>query len=163
MNYIIKILISIALIAILFFSGYFTHKAIYKPIESIKIDTMYIHTIDTIKVSQIAYKWAIKTDTVYVPKDTIMYVEQKCYEDTFSTIWISGIDPKIDSIEYCIPKDTIVINTDRTIILPQKKCKSGFTIAVGPNINYGYDFINDNFTPNIGIGITIGWGITISK
>lgn len=161
-----KILVSIGMVVLMatfFVSGFFTHKAIFKPVERIKIDTTYIHTIDTVKVREIAYKWAIRTDTVYIPQDTILYLEQKCYEDTFSTIWISGIEPEIDSIEYRIPKDTVLIEKERTVIMPEKKVRLGQSVTIGLQTGIGYGFGSNRFEPYIGVGISYGFGINWKK
>ena len=143
---------------LVFFVGYDLGKSEVKN-ENIKTitDTIIIHTTDTIKVDTIIYKNKYKLDTLFV-HDTILIKEQKVYQDSFSTIWISGIEPDIDSIQYYIPKDTIIINNQTTIT---KKKKLNFGIGVGGYLGagVGYNPINHNFgllAPEIGVGVIVG-------
>lgn len=133
----------------------------YKPIEGgteVKKDTFYIHHTDTVLKDTIIYKWKKVKDTVYLPKDTQLLVEQKCYEDSLSTIWISGIESDIDSIEYRIPRDTFRIQTEITNTVIEE-IRSGWGITIGFYAGYGgyVDNRQVKLSPEIGIGGTIGW------
>ena len=154
MNYKIYSIILTILSLILFATTvyYATHPQIeYETVT--KYDTTYVHTIDTITVtkSDIVYKNTIVLDTVYL-RDTIKLLEQKIYQDTFSTIFFHGIDSDIDSIEYRIPTDTVKLTIDNTAYVQEKDnfWKNRFTISAG--IFFGYGLIHRQPDAFIGIG-----------
>ena len=124
----------------------------------VKKDTIYIHHTDTVLKDTIIYKWKKVKDTVYLPADTMLFVEQKYYEDSFSAVWISGIEPEIDSIKHFIPRDTVLVNTEITHTIVDE-VRSGFGICLGGYAGYG-GAVKDGqvyVSPEIGIGGTIGW------
>lgn len=108
--------------------------------EITKRDTVVIHTIDTISIEKtnISYRDVIILDTVFV-KDTALFVEQKVFEDSISTIYISGVNPELDSIEYRLPKDTVQIFIEKTNTIQQKESfwHNRFTISAGVFCGYG--------------------------
>lgn len=137
-----------------------------KPVEGhteTHSDTVFIHSKDTLYFPKdsIIYKWKKSTDTLYL-HDTVLVREQKCYQDSFSTIWISGIEPEIDSIIHFIPRDTVLINTETTTTVVQKK-KFGLGVTFGLSAGYGgyYDNGKVGLAPEIGISVVIGPTIII--
>ena len=155
-NYkIFTVLLAILSVVLLFSTVYFaTHQQIeYDTVT--KYDTTYVHTIDTVTVtkSDIVYKNTIVLDTVYL-RDTIKLIEQKIYQDTFSTIFFHGIDAELDSIEYHIPTDTVKLTIDNTVYVQAKDnfWKNRFTISAG--IYAGYGLITKN--PDIYVGVGFG-------
>ena len=155
-NYkIFTVLLAILSVVLLFSTVYFaTHQQIeYDTVT--KYDTTYVHTIDTVTVtkSDIVYKNTIVLDTVYL-RDTIKLIEQKIYQDTFSTIFFHGIDAELDSIEYRIPTDTVKFTIDNTVYVQAKDnfWKNRFTISAG--IYAGYGLITKN--PDIYVGVGFG-------
>ena len=120
-----------------------------------KYDTTYVHTIDTVTVtkSDIVYKNTIVLDTIYL-RDTIKLIEQKIYQDTFSTIFFHGIDCELDSIEYRIPTDTVKFTIDNTVYVQEKDnfWKNRFCITAG--IYAGYGLITKK--PDIYVGLGFG-------
>ena len=147
--------IVLSVVAVLFFCTtvyYATHPQIeYETVT--KCDTTYVHTIDTVTVtkSDIVYKNTIVLDTVYL-RDTIKLIEQKIYQDTFSTIFFHGIDADIDSIEYRIPTDTVKFTIDNTVYVQEKDnfWKNRFTISAG--IFCGYGLVHRQPDVFLGIG-----------
>ena len=134
-----------------------------KPIENgtdVKSDTVYIHKTDTqfIPKDTIIYKWKRVKDTIYLPADTALLVEQKMYKDSLSQIWISGIEPEIDSIRYFIPRDTVLINTEITHTIIEET-KSGFGMCIGGYAGYGGYVKNGmvGVAPEIGLGASFGY------
>ena len=142
MNYykISTVLLAILSVVLLFSTIYYsTNPQIeYKTVT--KCDTTYVHTFDTITVtkSDIVYKNTIVLDTIYL-RDTIKLIEQKIYQDTFSTIFFHGIDAELDSIEYRIPTDTVKLTIDNTVYVQAKDnfWKNRFTISAGIFCGYG--------------------------
>ena len=157
---ILSILGGIVLCVITFFCGRCGNKTVVDE-EIVYHDTTYITHIDTVKVDSIIYKTKIKLDTLYV-HDTLLIREQKEYEDSLSHIWISGIDAEIDSILYTMPEKETIIETE---IIRTIHKKSGWTITIGPYIGVGAALNNNKvyLSPEIGVGVTIGYGWMIEK
>lgn len=131
-----------------------------EPSIETKIDTFYIRKTDTLLVEKPKWKDRIVLDTIYIPSDTILIKEQKVYEDTLSTIWVSGINPLVDSIRYYIPRDTVIINKETTITKTKLK-RNGWAITVGPYIGYGGFYNQQNntlgFGPSVGLSVSVGY------
>ena len=113
-------------------------KVVYDTVT--KNDTILIKSIDTITIekSEIIYRDVHILDTIYI-KDTSLLVEQKVFEDSISTIYISGVNPELDSIEYRLPKDTVQIFTEKiqTVKENDNFWKNRFTISAGVFCGYG--------------------------
>lgn len=123
--------------------------------ETVKNDTTVIHTIDTLILTKkdIIYKETLVLDTIYI-KDTALVVEQKVFEDSISTIYISGVNPELDSIEYRLPKDTVQIFTEKIQTVKEKDnfFKNRFIISAG--IFAGYGLLNRQ--PDVYVGLGFG-------
>lgn len=155
-NYKIFTVLLAILSVVLFFSTVYyatNQKVEYITVE--KSDTVEIHTIDTLTVTNkdIIYKETIILDTIYL-KDTSLFVEQKVYCDSISTIYISGVNPEIDSIEYRIPKDTVQIYTEKIQTVKEKDnfFKNRFVVTAG--VYAGYGLLNRK--PDIYVGLGFG-------
>lgn len=90
-----------------------------------------------------------KTDTIikYIERDSIeveIPIFQKEYEDSTYHAWISGYEPKLDSI-YVFQKTEFI--TIETMIKQKQKYWH-----IGPTIGYGYS--SRGFTPFIGVSLT---------
>ena len=127
----------------------------------VKIDTLYFTKYDTVYVPKIQWKEKIKEvkiiDTVYVSKDTFLEVTQKHYEDSIASIYISGIEPELDSVRYFLPTKEVCIKKE---IQTTKYKKSGLVFSIGLYCGYG-GAINNGvlfMSPEIGVGGSIGWG-----
>lgn len=142
---------------VLFFSTvyYYNNQQIeYRTVEN--TDTIFVHTVDTVKVnnSEIIYRDVHILDTIYI-KDTAMLFEQKVFEDSISTIYISGVNPELDSIEYRIPRDTLIVSKEiiQTVKEKDNFFKNRFMIAAGAFAGYG--LINKQPDVFLGIGCAI--------
>lgn len=157
-NYIIGILILIAAILM----GYIFILGNNNPPTDVKYliqrDTVVVYHIDTVKVEKIKYKERLALDTIYI-KDTILVKEQKVYCDSLSQIYISGIDPAIDSIKYFINRDTVFVNNniEKSIINKEKPRKVHIALTAG--YYAGYNLINQRFYTGPGAGISITYNI----
>lgn len=125
------------------------------------IDTVVVR--DTLRievpVEKIKYRDRKVVDTLYLqtPQDTTpLPIEEKVYEDSISTIQISGIQPQIDKIEYHIPQQTIYV--DKVVEVPQVKkwYEDRFVISAG--VYTGYSPIYNNFDVIVGFGIGVRLG-----
>lgn len=134
------VLLAILSVVLFFSTIYYATNPQVEYRETIKNDTIVIHTVDTVKVtnSDIIYKETIVLDTVYI-KDTALVVEQKVFEDSISTIYISGVNPELDSIEYRLPKDTVQIYTEKIQTVKEQESfwHNRFTISAGLFAGYG--------------------------
>lgn len=158
-NYkIFTVLLIILSVVLLFSTVYFaTNPQIeYKTVT--KYDTTYVHTIDTVTVtkSDIVYKNTIVLDTIYL-RDTIKLIEQKIYQDTFSTIFFHGIDAELDSIEYRIPTDTVKFTIDNTVYVQEKDnfWKNRFVVTAGVYAGYGLITKNPDIYVGLGFGVRL--------
>lgn len=124
--------------------------------ETIKNDTTVIHSVDTLILTKkdIIYKETLVLDTVYII-DTALVVEQKVFEDSISTIYISGVNPELDSIEYRLPKDTVQIYTEKIQTVKEQESfwHNRFTISAG--VFAGYGLINRKPDIFLGIGCAV--------
>lgn len=71
-------------------------------VEKVTVDTVYNHSIDTIVRYVPRYITRKVVDTLYITKDSIIYlpITQKHYnEPNAYDVWVSGYDPKLDSIK----------------------------------------------------------------
>lgn len=132
-----------------------------KEVNIKSIDTVVVR--DTLRVEvpveKIVYKDRKVVDTLYLqtPQDTTpLPIEQKIYEDSISTIQISGYKPQIDKIEYHIPQQTIYV--DKVIEVPQVKkwYEDRFIISAG--VYTGYSPIYNNFDVIVGFGVGVRLG-----
>lgn len=123
--------------------------------EITKRDTVVIHTIDTISIEKtnISYRDVIILDTVFV-KDSALFVEQKTYQDSISTIHFQGINAFIDSIEYRIPRDTVQIFIEKTNTIQQKESFWHNRFVVTAGVYAGYGLINRK--PDVYVGLGFG-------
>lgn len=89
-------------------------------------------------------------DTVLLPGDTITMeipVEQKRYDDSLYTAYVSGYRPQLDSIRLHLPS-TITETTITQRIAPPR-------LSIGIQTGAGYGIINHK--PDIYLGIGVQW------
>lgn len=128
-------------------------KVVYDTVT--KNDTILIKSIDTITVMKkdIEYRDVIVLDTIYIA-DTSLIFEQKIYQDTISTVYISGIEANLDSIYYRIPRDTIQILTEKIQTVKEKESFWHNRFVVTAGVYAGYGLINRK--PDIYVGLGFG-------
>ena len=120
------------------------------PKTVVERDTTIIVKNDTIVVSKPIEleKTIIRYDTI--TKDTILTYEQKTYGDSNYVAYISGHDPRLDSINiFC--KDTI-----RTITITneveKKQSWASRHLGWGITLGGGYGLVNQKFDLFVGVG-----------
>lgn len=152
LNNLIKIIIIISLLVIIFLLGRCSAK-IVNELTKISSDTVFVHSTDTITIKKDSIVEHTRTlqiiDTVIL-KDTILLVENKLYQDSFSNIWFSGINASIDSIQYFIPTDTVFI----TETVTNKRSRWNLSIQTGIGANYDIIHKTVDVGPYIGIGVS---------
>lgn len=128
---------------------------IVKTDSVVRTETIYVK----VSVEKIKYRDRKIVDTLYLPtpQDTTpLPIEKKVYDDSISTIQISGIQPKIDKIEYHIPQKTVYV--DKVVEVPQVKkwYEDRFIFSAG--VYTGYSPIYNNFDVIVGFGIGVRLG-----
>ena len=157
MNYykIYSVILTVLSVVLLATTIYYSNnkKVVYETVT--KNDTIVIHSFDTITIEKtnISYRDVIVLDTIYI-EDTALVVEQKVYCDSLSTIYISGVNPELDSIEYRLPRDTIQIEIEKIQTVKEKDnfFKNRFVVTAG--VYAGYGLLNRK--PDIYVGLGFG-------
>ena len=159
MNYkITTILLTVLSVILIATTIYYANNTQLKYETVTKNDTIIIHSFDTITIEKtnISYRDIIVLDTVFI-KDTSLVVEQKVFEDSISTIYISGVNPELDSIEYRIPKDTVIVNSEIVHTVQQKESfwQNRFTISAGIFCGYGLTTHKPDVFVGVGCAVRI--------
>ena len=158
MNYfkISTVLLAILSVVLFFSTVYYATNPQIEYRETVKNDTILIKSTDTITIEKtnISYRDIIVLDTLFV-KDTSLVVEQKVFEDSISTIFISGVNPELDSIKYRLPKDTVIVNSEivHTVQKQDSFWKNRFTISAG--LFGGYGLIHRQPDVFLGVGCAV--------
>lgn len=125
------------------------------------IDTIVVR--DTLRievpVEKIKYRDRKVVDTLYLPtpQDTTpLPIEQKHYQDSISDIYISGIQPQIDKIEYHIPQQTIYVDKVVEVEKPKSFWEDRFIFTVGVYGGYGIISKQPDIFIGAGVGIRLG-------
>lgn len=151
-----SVILTVLSIVLLSLTIYYANNKKVEYRETIKRDTTVIHSVDTLILTKkdIVYKETLVLDTIYI-KDTAMLFEQKVFEDSLSTIYISGVNPELDSIEYRLQKDTVKILTETTNTTIQKDnfWKNRFVVSAG--LFAGYGLINRQPDVFLGVGCAV--------
>lgn len=125
------------------------------------IDTVVVR--DTLRIEipfeKIKYKDRKVVDTLYLPtpQDTTpLPIEEKVYEDSISTIQISGYKPQIDKIEYHIPQKIVYVDKVVEVSQTKKWYEDRFIFSAG--VYTGYSPIYNNFDVIVGFGVGVRLG-----
>lgn len=103
-----------------------TGRAVFVPYIVERTDTLHDH------------------DTISVP----VPIEQKRYDDSLYTAWVSGYQPQLDSITLHQPE--VVTTIERTIVKPAPR------LSIGPSVGAGVS-ITGQQQAGIFVGFTLQW------
>lgn len=159
-----KYLYIISVIALLLIAFYFfvllkndnSEEVKTKVVERVKIDTLKI--FDTIRINKpvLVRVTTLRKDTIYLTKDVyidsskvVIPIEQKIYNDSSYTAFVSGYSANLDSIHIRSP--TTIINREIERIITQTKIKR-FNIGVIGGLGYG--FTSKKIEPFVGFGLS---------
>lgn len=152
------VLLAILSVVLFFSTIYYANNQQVEYKEITQTDTILIKSIDTITIEKtnISYRDIIVLDTVFI-KDTAMLFEQKRYDDSISTIYISGIEANLDSIFYRLPKDTVIVSSEKIQTVKEKDnfFRNRFVVTAG--VYAGYGLLTHK--PDVFIGL--GFGIRL--
>lgn len=141
-------------------------KSLQKELDAYKnasADTVVVTHIDTIFSEKPVpvYKYISRTEFVKIPSDSVridtvkelvfLPREYLVYKDSTYRAVVSGIEPRLDSIEIYRPTIT---NTITKTVVQKRKTRWGLGLQAG----YGYN--GKDFKPYIGIGVqynVIAW------
>lgn len=128
----------------------------------VRTDTLH----DTVIVREPVFvtERAVRTDTVWLPvvrtrtdtvllrsdglKDSVLAVvpiTQKVYADSTYKAWVSGYNPKLDSIR--VYRRTVVTTKTETVVRKRR-------IGIGVQAGYGYGFRYGGLEPYVGLGVS---------
>lgn len=128
----------------------------------VKTDTLR----DTVTVREPVFitETAVRTDTVWLPvvrtrTDTVLLrsdglkdsvravvpITQKVYADSTYKAWVSGYNPRLDSIQ--VYRQTIVTTKTETVVRKRR-------IGIGVQAGYGYGFRYGGIEPYVGLGVS---------
>ena len=157
MNYkIYSVILTVLSVVLLATTIYYSSnkKVVYETVT--QNDTILIKSIDTITIEKtnISYRDVIILDTVFV-KDTSLIVEQKVFSDSISTIYISGVNPELDSIEYRLPKDTVQIFIEKVQTVKEKESFWHNRFVVSAGVFAGYGLVHKQPDIFLGVGCAV--------
>ena len=108
--------------------------------RAVRTDTVWLPVVRT------------RTDTVLLPSDgpkdsalAVVPITQKVYADSTYRAWVSGYNPKLDSIR--VYRQTVVITKTETVVRKRR-------IGIGVQAGYGYGFRYGGFEPYVGLGVS---------
>lgn len=144
----LKTIIIIALIGCMLYmcnhSGEITEKVVVKrdTVTVTKIDTVF----DTVPVEKIVERKVIDTMRIHT-SDTVFIVdrEQRVFEGEQYKAYVSGYRPALDSIHIYNKINTVYIETEK--VIKQRPKRFGLGVQVG------YGFTNARASPYIGVGV----------
>ena len=86
----------------------------------------------------------IEGDTVHMVVE-VPEVQREYSDDSTYRAWVSGYNPRLDSID--VFRKTVF--TDREVVRTKRN-----RFVIGPQVGYSYDFQSGKVGPTVGIGIT---------
>lgn len=108
--------------------------------REVRTDTVWLPVVRT------------RTDTVLLrsdgPKDSalaVVPITQKVYADSTYKAWVSGYNPRLDSIQ--VYRQTFVTTKTETVVRKRR-------IGIGVQAGYGYGFRYGGFEPYVGLGVS---------
>lgn len=128
----------------------------------VRTDTL--HDTVTVREPVFVTERAVRTDTVWLPvvrtrTDTVLLrsdglkdsvravvpITQKVYADSTYKAWVSGYNPKLDSIQ--VYRQTVVTTKTETVVRKRR-------IGIGVQAGYGYGFRYGGIEPYVGLGVS---------
>ena len=149
----------IVLIGVMTYDFYVTHKLIKQTrteilevrdtIEKISFDTIFVDRPIAYKVKEIKHDTVRITDVKHDSVDVILPVIQKEYRDQTYSAWVSGYqDVNLDSIQ--VYQKNIFTEINNTKYVTKYKNRP---FSLGLQVGYGFDFMNRQCSPYIGVGL----------
>jgi hypothetical protein len=115
--------------------------------DSIIREPLPAETINTGKVVYIKIPVPGGRDTIRDSIEVPVQIQQKRYEDSLYTAWVSGYEPALDSINLRLP--TITETVTKTVVKPSP------LITFGVQVGGGYGVFNRQPDVYVGVGCQI--------
>lgn len=149
----------IVLIGVMTYDFYVTHKLIKQTrteivevrdtIEKILYDTIFVDRPIAYKVKETKHDTVRITDIKHDSVDVILPVIQKEYRDSAYSAWVSGYqDVNLDSIQ--VYQKNIFTEINNTKYVTKYKNRP---FSLGIQVGYGFDFMNRQYSPYVGVGL----------
>ena len=149
----------IVLIGVMTYDFYVTHKLIEQTrteivevrdtIEKISFDTIFVDRPIAYKVKEIKHDTVRITDVKHDSVDVILPVIYKEYRDSTYSAWVSGYqDVNLDSIQ--VYQKNIFTEINNTKYVTKYKNRP---FSLGLQVGYGFDFMNRQYSPYVGVGL----------
>ena len=149
----------IVLIGVMTYDFYVTHKLIKQTrteivevrdtIEKISFDTIFVDRPIAYKVKEIKHDTVRITDVKHDSVDVILPVIYKEYRDSTYSAWVSGYqDVNLDSIQ--VYQKNIFTEINNTKYVTKYKNRP---FSLGLQVGYGFDFMNRQCSPYVGVGL----------
>ena len=147
------------LIALMTYDFYLTHKLIKQTrtdivevrdtIEKISYKKIFVDRPIAYKVKEIKHDTVRITDVKHDSVDVILPVIQKEYRDSTYSAWVSGYqDVNLDSIK--VYQKNIFTEINNTKYVTKYKNRP---FSLGLQVGYGFDFMNRQCSPYVGVGL----------
>lgn len=147
-----------------FFISYAAGGYHFRDTTKMTVRTDTLHDTVTVREPPAVAEVAVRTDTVLLPvarthtdtalltsdgpKDSVRAVvpiTQKTYADSTYKAWVSGYNPRLDSIQ--VYNRTIVTTKTETVVRKRR-------IGIGVQAGYGYGFQHRGIEPYVGLGVS---------
>lgn len=149
----------IVLIGVMTYDFYVTHKLIEQTrteiievrdtIEKISYDTIFVDRPIAYKVKETKHDTVRITDVKHDSVDVILPVIHKEYRDSAYSAWVSGYqDVNLDSIQ--VYQKNIFTEINNTKYVTKYKNRP---FSLGIQVGYGFDFMNRQYSPYVGVGL----------
>jgi hypothetical protein len=141
-------IVIIVLLSTLLFCTTTRHNNMETSVISHVVDTLVVVRTDTIVKYEPKYitQKKVTHDTIRITKDSIIYlpITQKYYsEKGVYDVWVSGYEPKLDSIKTYRPREIVTIDK-----LVEREVKSN---DYGLYLNGGVSVVQRSIMPSVGV------------
>lgn len=136
----------------------------FRDTSKMVVRTDTLHDTVTVREPVFVTERAVRTDTVWLPvvrtrTDTVLLtsdvpkesvravvpITQKVYADSTYKAWVSGYNPRLDSIQ--VYRQTVVTTKTETVVRKRR-------IGIGVQAGYGYGFRYGGIEPYVGLGVS---------
>ena len=149
----------IVLVGCMTYDFYLTHKLIEQTkteilevrdtIEKISYEKIFVDRPIAYKVKEMKHDTVRITDVKHDSVDVILPVIYKEYRDSTYSAWVSGYqDVNLDSIQ--VYQKNIFTEINNTKYVTKYKNRP---FSLGLQVGYGFDFINRQYSPYVGVGL----------
>ena len=157
--YVILVLLSLFILSGMLYCTYKYPREIIKRDTITTCDTLWRDT--TIYKKQLVPKKIVEIKRDTITKDTVLVTESKEYEKSLISgkdtcdlkLYVSGIEPSLDSLEMRLKKHTEVVTKEITNYVEKKKTFKD-RLHIGLQLGYGLGLQSRKFDSYVGVGVS---------